>query len=293
MAGDWAVESYIGKVINVVHMPLTPAHIGPALLIGAIAGRKLNLTVLITSAILIDLEVLYLGIQRGNFIYHGFFHTLAGAASFGFLYGTIFFTLRDIFWKRKDRLIYGKEFYIKLRDWQNQTWTYSYKCIVISAIIGVYSHISLDWLLYENIGISIFLRTNIYYEFGSYLFSAAFLSVYLFCIVCFFLGLLLFGYRYSTGKNRWYKITSIYDFKVYDRSLWTGLGIISTPFAISGIVIFMTIIYSLSFNPDNISNHSNIWAAYSGVLILSIFAFFTMIIGYFISLRKLNWKLFE
>lgn len=274
-------------------MPLTPAHIGPALLIGALAGRKLNLMVLITSTILIDLEVLYLGIQRGAFIYHGPFHTLSGATIFGLLYGTIFFALWDIVWKRKDRLIYGKEFYIKLRDWQNHNWTYSYKCILISAIIGVYSHISLDWLLYEDIRISIFLKTNIYYEFGSYLFSATFLTVYLFCIVCFFLGLLLYGYRYSSGKNRWYKITSIYDLKVYDRNLWTGLGVISTPFAISGIVIFMTIILSLSFNPDNISDHSNILAAYSGVLILSIFAFFTMTIGYFISLKNLNWKLFE
>ena len=166
-----AKSYYKNRVNNVVDMPLTPAHIGPAFLIGALSGRKLNLTVLITSALLIDLEVLYLGIKRGSFIYHGFFHTLMGATIFGLLYGSIFFILRDIFWKRKDHLIFGKEFYCKLREWQNHNWTYSYKCIVISAIIGAYSHISLDWLLYEYIGISAFSTTNIYYDFCSHFFS--------------------------------------------------------------------------------------------------------------------------
>ena len=60
-------------------MPLTPVHIGPAVLIGAIAGRKLNLTVLITSTILIDLEHVYFGIRYGDIVTHGFWHTFGGA----------------------------------------------------------------------------------------------------------------------------------------------------------------------------------------------------------------------
>ncbi len=158
-------------------MPLTPAHMGPAVLIGALAGRKLNLTVLITSAVLVDLEVLVLGIKSGYFIHHGFFHTFTGATMFGLVYGTIFFVFRDVFWKRKDRLIFGKEFYSKLRSWQDHNWVFSYKCIVISAIIGVYSHIALDWLLYDDIWVMA-PNTNLCYDFSSQYLTATFLTVY-------------------------------------------------------------------------------------------------------------------
>lgn len=274
-------------------MPLTPAHIGPAVLIGGLAGRKLNLTVLITSTILIDLEVLALGIKRGMFIHHGLLHTLSGAAIFGLVFGTIFFVIFQLYWKGKDVYYADSKIYRKLKELRNHDWTNSYKCVVASAIIGAYSHIALDWLLYEDIWIIAISNANIYRNFTGHFFSATYLSVYLFCAVNFVLGIFLYFYRFMSNKNKWYKTPNIYDIKLHKKDYWALMGIASTPFAISGFVIYLIAIYALTFNPDNILNPLNVMVQDGFVLIFCIFPILTMIIGYFKALENANWKLIE
>lgn len=262
----------------VMYMPLLPAHIGPAVLIGGLAGRKLNFTVLILSTLLIDLEVLVLGLERGLFIYHGFLHTFTGATLFGFIFGTIFFILSQVYWKGKEIYYRDIEIYKKLKEWRNHNWTFSYKCTVISAIIGAYSHIALDWLLYEDISVFI-RRSNIYYDFTSQYFYETNIVIYIFCVAVFMIGLALYIYRYTKDKNKWYKISSVYELRFHKKDLWTGIGIVSTPFAIAGIVVLILMI---------ITN-----AGGYPILFLSIGSIVLMVIGYIMSLRNLNWKLFE
>ncbi len=274
-------------------MPLTPAHIGPAVLIGGLAGRKLNLTVLITSTILIDLEVLVLGLKRGMFIHHGLLHTLSGAAIFGLVYGTIFFVTFQLYWKGKDVYYADNKIYRKLKELRNHDWMNSYKCVVASAIIGAYSHIALDWLLYEDIWIIAISSANIYDNFTGNFFSATYLSVYLFCAINFILGIFLYFYRFMNNKNKLYKTPNLYDISLHKKDYWALMGIISTPFAISGFVIYLIAIYALTFNPDNILNPLNVMVQDSFVLIFSSFPILTMIIGYSRALENANWKLIE
>ena len=78
-------------------MPISPAHIGPPIFIGAIAGKRLNIYVLILSGLLIDIEVVWLG-TRGPMsgwllISHGFLHTFIGATLFAIIFAVIFFLL--------------------------------------------------------------------------------------------------------------------------------------------------------------------------------------------------------
>ena len=82
-----------------INMPILPAHVGPPLFIGALVGRKLNLTVLVTSSLLIDIEAIFWGTIHNE---HGYLHTFGGATLFGIFYGFIFFILLHIFWKWRD-----------------------------------------------------------------------------------------------------------------------------------------------------------------------------------------------
>lgn len=268
-------------------MPLTPAHIGPVVLIGALAGRKLNLTVLIISAILIDLEVLYLGIERGMFLYHGVLHTFVGATYFGLVFGTIFFFLLQITWKGRDFRYGQNKTYLKLKLFRNHEWTNSYKCIVMSAILGSYSHIALDWFLYDDIRISVISHVNIYHDIAGQLFVTTLFAVYLFCALTFIMGLVIYTLRGIFKKNKWYKTDNISSIRLYDKDLWTLMGIFSTPFAVSGFVIYTTAIFALFYDPGNalsIPGHLHILATLPIIL---------MIIGFYKGLKKVNWKLFE
>lgn len=271
-------------------MPITPAHLGPIVLIGAISGRKLNLAVLITSAVFIDLEHLYLWIKFGDITFHGYFHTFGGATFYGFVYGSLFFLLLHVYW-RLEKIKYGHlEDYPKLRENQKHNWTNSFKCIIMSALIGVYAHISLDWVLYDNIGILAVSDMNIYYDLYSQYTYGAFIIIHLFCIFTAILGLSIYGYRLISNKNKNYEISSIYNPKLKKKDFWTILGIISTPFAIAGILIMIFTISIISIHPETINR--GLGDDYS-IIIVSLVTIFIMSFSYYMALKKVKWKLFE
>jgi hypothetical protein len=274
-------------------MPLTPAHIGPAVLIGALAGRKLNLAVLITSTVLIDLEVLILGFERGLFIYHGFFHTFIGATFFGLIFGMIVFLLIQFSWKIKDFFYADNLKYRRFREGLSHSWLFSYKCITISAIIGAYSHIALDWLFYDDIRIMIVSDANFFYDYSSHFFSATLFTVYFLCLVSFLIGLALYKYRSMSDKNKWYNTHNLFDFKPHKKDLWGILGIISTPFAISGISIYLVVIFALNLPFWKVTHPLNIIESDGLILIWGIVPILTMIYGYSKALKIANWKLIE
>jgi hypothetical protein len=260
-------------------MPVLPAHLGPALLAGGLAGRKLNFIVLITSTILIDLEVVFLDLRSGYFIYHGFFHTLGGATIFGLLYGIIFFSISQIYWRGKKRYYHDVEMFHKLSKWREHNWTYSLRCIITSSLVGVYLHIAMDWLMYEDIQVLVLLNTNYYYNFTSQYYSEAFLVIYMFCMVSFFIGIGVFFLRNIENRNRWYFIENLWDSSIKDADLWTALGLISTPFALSGMLMIFIFIFAIKAN--------------GMIFLFSVFIIILMILGYTKSLDIKNWRLFE
>jgi hypothetical protein len=59
-------------------VPVTPFHMGPALLAKAAAPRRFSLVIFGVSQVVIDVEPL-VGLFTGAAVLHGFSHTLTGA----------------------------------------------------------------------------------------------------------------------------------------------------------------------------------------------------------------------
>jgi hypothetical protein len=274
-------------------MPVLPAHLGPAILIGGLAGKKLNLTVLILASLLIDIEVLVLGLQRGMFIYHGFLHTLSGATVFGIILGSLVFMISFFYWKGNDLYFRRSKSYQRLKNWRDHNWSNSYKCMVMSAIIGAYSHIALDWLLYEDIRISPITEANLYRGLSDQFFSATFTGLYVFVALCFFGGIFLYYYRWEVSKNKWYKTKELFSITLRAKDIWVIVGVIFTPFALAGFASYTVAVIAVAFNPDNVFHPLNAMINMGGVFVFGIFTFLIMTISYTKALGVNNWKLIE
>lgn len=59
-------------------MPFTPFHLGPGAALKAVAGKRFSFTVFGFTQVLIDVEPL-VRLLRGDWVVHGFTHTLLGA----------------------------------------------------------------------------------------------------------------------------------------------------------------------------------------------------------------------
>ncbi len=72
-------------------MPITPFHLGPALLLGILFG--LNIPAVLVGSVILDLEALYLLLGGAGYL-HGFFHSYIGASivsvALGFAFGKYF-----------------------------------------------------------------------------------------------------------------------------------------------------------------------------------------------------------
>jgi len=115
-------------------MPFTPYHEGPALVIGLIFLRFIDLPTLLISSIIVDIEplaVIFFGLP---YPLHGFFHTFLGATLLGTVTFVAMLPLRKYFTPFMDAFGIHQE--IKR---SNIFW---------GAYIGVYKHILLDAPLY-------------------------------------------------------------------------------------------------------------------------------------------------
>jgi hypothetical protein len=267
-------------------MPILPAHIGPAVLIGALAGKKLNLAVLITASLLIDIEALFWGTQYGE---HGYLHTVGGATLFGIFYGYIFFIGQQTLWKLQDYSQAANTLPRKIRDLKRKDWRFSNKCIIISSIIAVYAHISLDWLMYDNIRVLAISDINIYYMLTSAHKSLTIVLVHFICLASFIAGILLYRYRNLNGITRSYEVTTQHNLGQDGISFWTAIGMVSTPFAIAGIGSILFIISMSLLFPNQVLDGA---VTYS-ISFISVLGIVLMIIGYAKAFTNVNWKMFE
>ncbi len=156
-------------------MPFTPYHLGPALLIYAIA-IVLDPIALFLGVLLPDVEpAAYLVFGTGPG--HGFFHSILGAL---FISVTAYLVARVV-WTGVERSRFASSFTVP-------TQLFS----IVGALVGTLSHVILDASV--NTTKSVLFWPSLLYLNGPIPIAAA----YVFCIVCFFAAAAVFvvrGYR--------------------------------------------------------------------------------------------------
>jgi len=163
-------------------MPVTPFHLGPALLFGLLLFRYLDLPTFLVSNVILDLEpflILFLGLSRPL---HGPFHsyTLGALVALGTTLGMLF--VKPI--TRPVMTLF------RLRQESTP------RRMFVTALLGVFSHVTLDAFLYYEMRLLYPVQFNPLWG----LVSAQ--SDYLFCSLCFPLGLILYVYRLLRGFKK-------------------------------------------------------------------------------------------
>jgi hypothetical protein len=86
-------------------------------------------------------------------------------------------------------------------------------------------------------------------------------------------------FRRLENKNHWYYVKNLSDTSINDGDLWVVMGLVTTPFALSGLVMIFIFIYAIKA---------------SGLIFLfSLINIILMMVGYSKALDNKNWSLFE
>lgn len=121
-------------------MPFTPFHLGPALLIYGVFVF-LDPIALIYGSILVDLEPAIAVLLRLNYPLHGFVHSIVGVfLLLPIVYATTVMTCR---------LLPKIDFFFTSRSRK-----FTFRITVLSALIGSFSHIFLDSILYLELNLA-------------------------------------------------------------------------------------------------------------------------------------------
>jgi membrane-bound metal-dependent hydrolase YbcI (DUF457 family) len=114
---------------------------------------------------------------------HGFFHSYIGASILAFLVAVVVYLLRHILTK----------IMLKFKASQES----SFQKIVFTAFTGVYSHVFLDSLFYQQMNPLYPLRGNQFVGIASM--HVAYMAVYGFCSISFIFGTMIYFYKVSKG----------------------------------------------------------------------------------------------
>ncbi|ETR67098.1 MAG: hypothetical protein OMM_05323 [Candidatus Magnetoglobus multicellularis str. Araruama] len=173
-------------------MPFTPFHFGPGIALKSLLRNWFSLSIFIISQILIDIEPLFY-LFHGQYPLHRFFHTYLGAT---FVVLICIIIGRPVcqkmlrFWngnlnKQQEKFLYIEPFI-------------SWKATIISSIIGSYSHVFLDSLIYYDVKpFEPFSTSNILVD---TIFSVK--GINIFCIICGIFGLIIFLMYFLKAKVR-------------------------------------------------------------------------------------------
>jgi len=125
-------------------MPVTPLHVGPALVIKAACGAHFSLLVFVLSQVLMDLEPA-IRMLRGDAVLHGPSHTYLGATVIA---------LASLFAGRPLCEWFLRRFQADPRSpflvWLHGANEISWHAAAISAFVGTYSHVLLDSLMHGD-----------------------------------------------------------------------------------------------------------------------------------------------
>lgn len=167
-------------------MPFTPFHLGPALLLGLLCYRWLDLPALLVGSVVVDVRTALVFFGYLDPPLHGPLHTVIGSAVLGLVVAGAWVALRPRFEWLLALLGLGRE--------------RSIGAIFTGAFVAVWLHLLLDALLYFDLrpfaplsDVNPFL-----WALGG---PRTFVVVYGGCVVAGVLGLLLYGYR-RLGADR-------------------------------------------------------------------------------------------
>jgi len=163
-------------------MPFTLLHLGPALLLGMIFFRYVDLLIFSVSSIIVDIEPFLVLALNLDCPIHGFVHSFLGAT-------IIALFLAAAMVKVRERLGWVLGFF-KIEQKP------SIGSIILASFLGAYLHILLDSPLYPEmrpfypLGINPLLGRS----------PLTSLEIYSLCIVCFIGGLAVYGIRIVRKK---------------------------------------------------------------------------------------------
>ncbi len=162
-------------------MPFTPFHLGPSLLIGLIFFPFLFLPNILFGSIIVDLEPLTF-LLLDSPVLHLFFHTFLGATIAALLMAVGIFLLRGVLEKIMTAFLLPQ--------------IASPLNITVATLIGAYSHIVLDALLYPEMQPFWPILGNPFLGFASYS------TITFFSIVCFIVAIPLYIIQIWRSKGR-------------------------------------------------------------------------------------------
>jgi hypothetical protein len=125
-------------------MPATPLHMGPGILVKALAGRYFSLLVFGFAQVMIDIEPV-VRIIRGDAFLHGFTHTYLGATGIAIISALIGRPVCQMILDRW-RDDPASPFMNWLRGPPRISWT----AAISGALLGTYSHVVLDSIMHVD-----------------------------------------------------------------------------------------------------------------------------------------------
>ena len=164
-------------------MPFTPFHLGSALLFGLVFSSAFDLPMLLVASVVLDVEpfcILLFNLPRSL---HGFFHSYVGSSILAVLVAVVVYSLRNILTK----------IMLKFKISQKS----SFQKILFTSLIGAYSHVFLDSLLYREMNPLYPLQGNPFVGVASA--HVAYTVIYGFCGLSFILSIILYLYKIGRG----------------------------------------------------------------------------------------------
>nr|WP_277543807.1 DUF4184 family protein [Halomicroarcula sp. FL173] len=160
-------------------MPLTPFHLGPALLLGILLYRRLDLPTLLVGSVIVDVRAALVVFGPFDGPVHGILTTFAGGTMVALAVGSVVLVL--------PQSVQSVLNYTRLAD------TTSVSTIFGAAIVGVSSHVILDSFLYTD--------TRPFYPSAwnpFFIDGVRFVPVYGGCTLAGVLALIVFAVRYRS-----------------------------------------------------------------------------------------------
>jgi len=161
------------------HVPFTPFHIGPTLLLGLLLFSQLDLAALLIGGVAPDLEGLYsILTDSPGMDHHEFLHSYLGSTLLALILSPAIYLARGL----TGRL--AKTFGICQES--------SIRVILASCMLGAWSHVLLDSFLYMDQDPFLPLNGNPFYPLMG---DPRFILIYAGCSLSFFIGLILLVWR--------------------------------------------------------------------------------------------------
>lgn len=164
-------------------MPLTPFHLGPALLLGLLFFKRINFPTFIIANIILDIEPLIVLVLGLNYPLHGFLHSFLGASIVAIVLSLVVIGADEKVWRLMS--------FFKLEQKPSP------KSILLASFSGAYLHILFDSPLYADIKPLFPITVNPLYN--SSVFAG--FEIYSFCVILFVLGIAYAIYGISKHRS--------------------------------------------------------------------------------------------